>query len=144
LTQLEQLVSTPAAPTPAWYTDRSVGATRGAAAHRLDVDQFSEQQKRLLGVFFQHRDRQMSYADVAAMLGKSACTVKNQMNQIRQKADLFDCVTGPQSRNFFRLKDDLKVEKLLKVGRPVGRPGSFAASDQSGDEYLPAVERPFY
>ena len=76
----------------------------------------------------------MSYADVATVLGKSACTVKNQMNQIRHKADLFDCVTGPQSRHFFRLKDDLKVEKHLKVGRPLGRPVSITGSDRSGDE----------
>jgi hypothetical protein len=147
LMQLEQMVSSPPA-APARYTDRPVGTIVGtpalpvvasatwAPAHKLDVDHFSEQQRRLLAVFFQNRDREMSYADVATVLGKSACTVKNQMNQIRHKADLFECVLGPQSRNLFRLKDDLKVEKHLKVGRPMGRPVSIAGSDRSGGEYV--------
>ena len=83
----------------------------------------------------------MSYADLAAVLGKSVCTVKNQMNQIRHKADLFNCAVGPQSRNLFRLKDDLKVEKLLKVGRPTGRPISMAEADQSdGDQIRASAE----
>lgn len=137
LMQLEQLVSSPPAQ-PGRCIDRSVGTTTGAPVGKLDIDQFSEQQKRLLAVFFQNRDREMSYADVATVLGKSACTVKNQMNQIRQKADLFDCVIGPQSRHFFRLKDDLKVERLLKAGRPLGRPVSMAGSDPSGDEHMTA------
>jgi DNA-binding CsgD family transcriptional regulator len=107
-------------------------------ARKLDIDQFSEQQKRLLAVFFQNRDREMSYADVAAVLGKSAHTVKNQMNLIRHKADLFDCITGPESRNFFRLKDDLRIETRLKVGRPPGRPGSTPVPDRSSDEHVTA------
>jgi DNA-binding CsgD family transcriptional regulator len=107
-------------------------------ARRLEVDRFSDQQKRLLAVFFQNRDREMSYADVAAALGKSAHTVKNQMNQIRHKADLFDCITGPESRNFFKLKDDLKVETRLKVGRPMGRPVSTTEPDRSNPEPVTA------
>ena len=70
------------------------------------------------------------------------CTVKNQMNQIRHKADLFDCAVGPQSRNLFRLKDDLKVEKLLKVGRPMGRPVAIPEADRSdGDPSGVSTER---
>lgn len=148
LMQLEQLVSSQPA-VPIGRIDRFC-TTLGApvlpivepAAHtqarRLDIDRFSEQQKRLLAVFFQNRAREMSYADVAAALGKSAHTVKNQMNQIRHKADLFDCVTGPESRNFFKLKDDLRVETRLKVGRPIGRPVSTPESDRSGTEPVTA------
>jgi DNA-binding CsgD family transcriptional regulator len=142
LMRLEQIVSSQPAE-PISHTNRSIGIpqttpvlaaaepTASPLARRLDVDQFSDQQKRLLSVFFQNRDREMSYADVAAALGKSAHTVKNQINQIRHKADLFDCVTGPESRNFFKLKDDLKVETRLKVGRPAGRPLSTIEPDRS-------------
>lgn len=155
LTQLEQIVNTPSAQ-PAGYTGqfpaRSVGAIAGAAnvstvesapyppARKLDIDRFSEQQKRLLAIFFQNRDRQMSYADLAAVLGKSAYTIKNQMNLIRNKADLFDCTVGPESRNYFRLKNDLKVEKQLKAGRPAGRPVSMAEPDRTmaGPETAPS------
>ena len=137
LVDLEQLVRSPSPP-PRPYTDPSTGMTAAASIHRLDIDRFSEQQKRLLAVFLQNRDRQMSYADVAAVLGKSAYTIKNQMNQIRHKADLFDRVTGPQSRSFFRLKDDLKVERSLDVGRSIGRPVSMAGSDRSSSEQVSA------
>ena len=149
LTQLEQIVNTPSA-LPTGYTDRfpqhlvpamketaNLSAVESAPyrpARTLDIDRFSEQQKRLLAVFFQNRDRQMSYADLAVVLGKSAYTVKNQMNLIRHKADLFDCTVGPESRNYFKLKDDLKVEKQLKTGRPAGRPVSMAESDRTAPE----------
>jgi len=155
LTQLEQIVNTPSA-LPTGYADRfpqhlvpamkeapNVSAIESASyppARRLDLDRFTEQQKRLLAAFVQNRDRTMSYADLAAVLGKSAYTIKNQMNQIRHKADLFDCTVGPESRNYFRLKDDLKVEKQLKTGRPAGRPVSMAEPDRtmSGPETTPS------
>ena len=137
LVDLEQLVRSPPAQSVA-YTDRPTGMTVAPATRRLDIDQFSEQQKRLLAVFVQNRDRAMSYADLAALLGKSAYTIKNQMNQIRHKADLFDRVIGPQSRNFFRLKDDLKVERSLDVGRSIGRPVSMAGADRSAGEQASA------
>lgn len=147
LMQLEQIVNsqplrpvqhmgqstTAAVATPAQPTIEPVAS---APARRLDIDQFSEQQRRLLAVFFQNTDREMSYADVATALGKSAHTVKNQMNQIRHKADLFDCVTGPESRNFFKLKDNLRVETRLKTGRPTGRPVSTREPDRSSPEYV--------
>jgi len=149
LTRLEALVDNLPARSPL-YRDRSVRAdpatsippsvipAASAPIPRLDIDRFSEQEKRILAVFFQNRDRQMSYADVAAVLDKSACTVKNQMNQIRQKADLFDCAIGRQSRNVFKLKDDLKVEKYLRMGRPMERPLPITRSDQSTPEPAPA------
>ena len=155
LMQLEQLVNSQPAE-PINHSNRSINmslpppalsAAESAAhapARRLEVDRFSDQQKRLLAVFFQNKDREMSYADVAAALGKSAHTVKNQMNQIRHKADLFDCVTGPESRNFFKLKDDLKVETRLKVGRPVARPLSTTEPDRSSPEHVTAPKGLIY
>jgi DNA-binding CsgD family transcriptional regulator len=100
-------------------------------AQQFDIERFTEQQKRVLAVFFQNKGRRMSYADVARILGKSAYTVKNHMNQIRQKADLFDCTIGNQSRNLFALKADLRIEKYLKVGQPTERPMSMPERGQS-------------
>ena len=101
---------------------------------QFDIECFTEQEKRVLAVFFQNKGMRMSYADVARTLNKSAYTVKNQMNQIRQKADLFDCTIGNQSRNLFALKADLRVEKYLKVGQPNERPVSMPEPDQSDAE----------
>ena len=155
LMRLEQIVSSQSTE-PVSRLNRSIGMPQttpalsaaepvaSAPARRLDIDQFSDQQKRLLSVFFQNKDREMSYADVAAALGKSAHTVKNQMNQIRHKADLFDCVTGPESRNFFKLKDDLKVETRLKVGRPAGRPVSTTEPDRPSPEHVTAPKELIY
>ena len=150
LTRLENLVdSLSAVPVPA-YAERPVRRTWTPAgppvatpvgpspAHQLDVNQFSPEERRLLSVFFQNRGREMSYADVATLLAKSAYTVKNQMNQIRQKADLFDCLIGRQSRHFFKLKDDLKVEKYLELSRPTERPVSMPRPDQSAPRRAPA------
>ena len=155
LTRLEQIVdSQPAEPVS--QMNRSINPPRTSPTppvveppayvpdRRRDIDQFSDQQKRLLAVFFQNRDREMSYTDVAAALGKSAHTVKNQMNQIRHKADLFDCVTGPESRNFFKLKDDLKVETRLKVGRPAARPLSTTEIDRSSPEPVASPKELIY
>ena len=108
---------------------------------QFDIERFTEQQKRVLAVFFQNKGIRMSYADVARVLNKSAYTVKNQMNQIRQKADLFDCTIGNQSRNLFALKADLRVEKYLKVGQPIERPVSMPEADQSeAKEAEPVLE----
>ena len=108
---------------------------------QFDMERFTEQEKRVLAVFFQNKGMRMSYADVARVLNKSAYTIKNQMNQIRQKADLFDRTMGHQSRNLFALKGDLRVEKYLKVGQPVERPVSMPEPDQSeAKEAEPVVE----
>jgi DNA-binding CsgD family transcriptional regulator len=108
--------------------------TQAGPAQQFDIERFTEQEKRVLAVFFQNKGMRMSYADVARTLNKSAYTIKNQMNQIRQKADLFDCMIGSQSRNLFTLKGDLRIEKYLKVGQPVERPLSMSESDQSDAE----------
>ena len=101
------------------------------SVHKFDISHFSEQERRILAIFFQDKDRQMSYSDVAGVMGKSAHTVKNQMHQIRRKADLFEKMTGPGCRNFFKVKDDLRIEKYLNVGRPIAQPVSTPLSRQS-------------
>jgi len=100
---------------------------------RLDLDRFTEQEKRILAVFFQNRQVPMSYADVARSLHKSAYTVKNQMRQIRYKASLFEQTVGSQCRNLFKLKDDLKVEKCLNRSQPVVSPPSTFPIEQQAD-----------
>jgi transposase-like protein len=82
---------------------------------KLDVDCFSEQEKRILAVFFQNQGMALSYTDIARALNKSPYTVKNQIRQMRLKADLFDRTVGDQSRNRFKLKDGLRIEKYLNV-----------------------------
>jgi len=82
---------------------------------KLDVDCFSEQEKRILAVFFQNQGMTLSYIDIARALNKSPYTIKNQMRQMRLKADLFDRTVGDQSRNRFKLKDGLRIEKYLNV-----------------------------
>ena len=112
----------------------SFQAGQASPPQQFDIERFTEQEKRVLAVFFQNKGMRMSYADVAKILNKSAYTIKNQMNQIRQKADLFDCMIGSQSRNLFTLKGDLRIEKYLKVGQPGERPVSMPGPDQSDVE----------
>ncbi len=112
----------PSSPLPALCPSTEDGPVRSSVAGRFEIDQFTDQQKRILGVFFQDKKRRMSYVDVAAILGKSTHTVKNQINQIRQRADLFEQMIGPENRNFFKLKDDVRIEKYLNCGQPVERP----------------------
>jgi hypothetical protein len=57
----------------------------------------------------------LSYVDVARSLNKSPYTVKNQIRQMRLKADLFDKMIGDGGANRFKLKDGLRIEKYLNV-----------------------------
>ncbi len=82
---------------------------------RFDINRFSEQEKRILAVFFQNKQMSLSYVDIARALNKSPYTIKNQMNRMRLKADLFDRAIGDQSRNRFKLKEGLRIEKYLNV-----------------------------
>ena len=83
---------------------------------KFDVNYFSEQEKKILALFFQNKGMTLSYVDIACALKKSPNTIKNQMNRMRLKADLFDKAIGDQSRNRFKLKNDLRIEKYLNVG----------------------------
>ena len=145
LVKLEQILNTaPVSPpalanTPSPCPSEMTGAgtttesTMRESSQKFDVNRFSEQEKRILSVFFQNKDRQMSYADVGRILNKSANTIKNQMRQIRQKADLFDRATGNQSRNLFKLKDGMRIEKYLNIGRSIDRPVSTTWTIQSNN-----------
>lgn len=108
-------------------------STSKLSDQKFDINRFSEQEKRILSVFFQNKGTRLSYVDVARTLNKSAHTVKNQIRQIRQKADLFDRTVGNQCRNLFKLKDDLRIEKYLNVGQPIERPLSTTWTAQSSD-----------
>ena len=105
---------------PDW-TAKPVQAN-GINSCKFDINKFSNQEKRILSVFFEHQDMALSYRDVGSMLGKSANTVKNQMHQILIKADLFEKATDNDMRNRFRLKDGIKIEKYLNINRPSDQP----------------------
>jgi DNA-binding CsgD family transcriptional regulator/uncharacterized coiled-coil protein SlyX len=98
------------------HTSTTLGPTKGESAQKFDINRFSQQQKRILAVFFQNQDMTLSYMDIGRILNKSPLTIKNQMREIRLKADLFDRSIGEQSRHRFKLKKDLKIEKYLNVG----------------------------
>ena len=82
---------------------------------KLNIDSLSEQERKILNVFFQHPDMALSYADIGTFLGKSPHTVKNQLRQLRIKADLFSKFTDDDNRNRFKLKDYLRIEKYLNL-----------------------------
>ncbi len=94
----------------------------GIHSCKFDINKFSNQEKRILSVFFNHQDMALSYRDVGSMLGKSANTVKNQMHQILIKADLFERAIDNDMRNRFKLKDGIKIEKYLNIDRPSDQP----------------------
>lgn len=86
-----------------------------APPQTCDINSFTPQEKRILQVFFQHPDMPLSYIDIARALNKSPLTVKNQIHQIGIKADLFAKSLDAQSRNRFRLKDGVRLEKYLHL-----------------------------
>jgi len=88
-----------------------------ASSNKFDINCFSEQEKRILAVFFQNQQMAISYVDIARILNKSPHTVKNQMRQMRLKANLFERTVDNDSRNRFKLKDSLKIEKYLNVSQ---------------------------
>ena len=82
---------------------------------KLDISRFSPQEKRILSIFFNNHDMTLSYADIAKTMGKSPNTVKNQMNQINIKADLFNYSVDNDNRKRFRLKKGVAIEKYLNI-----------------------------
>jgi len=94
----------------------------GTNGFKFDINRFSNQEKRILSVFFEHQDMALSYRDVGSMLSKSANTIKNQMHQILIKADLFERIIDNDMRNRFRLRDGIKIEKYLNINRPSDQP----------------------
>jgi hypothetical protein len=89
---------------------------------KFDIDRFSNQEKRILQVFFQNPEMPLSYRDVAHALAKSPNTIKNELRQINMKADLFTKNVDAGNRNRFKLRDGLKIEKYLNIDRPSDQP----------------------
>jgi DNA-binding CsgD family transcriptional regulator len=89
---------------------------------KFDIDRFSNQEKRILQIFFQHPDMALSYRDIAHALAKSPNTIKNELRQLNMKADLFTKNVDAGNRNRFKLKDGLKIEKYLNIDRPSDQP----------------------
>ena len=94
----------------------------GTNSSKFDVDRFSNQEKRILQVFFQNPEMPLSYRDVAHALAKSPNTIKNELRQINMKADLFTKNVDAGNRNRFKLRDGLKIEKYLNIDRPSDQP----------------------
>jgi DNA-binding CsgD family transcriptional regulator len=118
----------PPSPLPDPSPSRAPPASESA---RFDLDRFSDQEKRILTVFLNHQDMPLSYRDIAAALGRAPNTVKNQINALRARSDLFDISTGEMSRNRFRLKQGLTVGSYLSLGQATGPTQSTAESDES-------------
>jgi DNA-binding CsgD family transcriptional regulator len=82
---------------------------------KFNIGTFSNQEQRILSVFFQNQGLALSYADIAHSLNKSPHTIKNQMRQINMRADLFTKHVDEGNRNRFKLREGLKIEKYLNV-----------------------------
>jgi len=82
---------------------------------KVNIDAFSCQEKRILGVFFQNRGMALSYADIAQALNKSPNTIKNQMRQINIKANLFTKNVDSDNRNRFKLRESLQIKEYLNT-----------------------------
>jgi hypothetical protein len=89
---------------------------------KFDIHRFSNQEKRILQIFFQHPDMALSYRDIAHALAKSPNTIKNELRQLNMKADLFTKNVDAGNRNRFKLRDGLKIEKYLNIDRPSDQP----------------------
>ena len=96
-------------------TSRPTKPSLSESLERLDIDSITEQEKRIVGVFLNHRDMSLSYQDLAKALDKSPYTVKNQMRQMNMKTNLFDRIVDCNNRIRFKLKKHLKVEANLDV-----------------------------
>ena len=94
-------------------TSRPTKPSLAESLERLDMDSITEQEKRIVAVFLDHRDMSLSYQDLAKALDKSPYTVKNQMRQMNMKNNLFDRIVDCSNRIRFKLKKRLKVEVNL-------------------------------
>lgn len=102
-------------PTRASSSARPVALEAAQRSGNLELSRFSPQEKRILSVFFNNRQMQLSYADIAQSVGKSPHTVKNQLRQIRMKADIFTQSIATEGRKRFQLKDSLQIQNYLKT-----------------------------
>lgn len=117
VTKLEQLVAQPATILPI-ESPHQISRAQPASLlqQKYDVNNFSTQEKRILQVFFENPNMALSYNDLSQALGKSALTVKNQLHEIRLKADLFTKTISADNRNRFKLRNDIQLQKYLNLG----------------------------
>jgi hypothetical protein len=106
-------------------------APAASESARFDLDRFSDQEKRILTVLFNHQDMPLSYRDIAASLQRSPHTVKNQMNAMRARSDLFDISTGEMNQNRFKLKQGITLGSYLSLGQATGPAQSIVEGDES-------------
>lgn len=120
LAKLEEIAANPTikpATEAANQFNRLIQATRQPfnQQDKFDINQFSQQEKKILAVFFQNKDIALSYSDIAKTLGKSPNTIKNELRQITIKANLFDYTISDENRKRFKLKDNLRIENYLNI-----------------------------
>lgn len=82
---------------------------------KLELSRFTPQEKKILSIFFNDRDMQLSYADIGRTMGKSPHTIKNHIRQMRMKADIFRQNVADEGRKRFQLKDGLEIQNYLNV-----------------------------
>jgi len=83
------------------------------ATENLKYDDFSEQEKRIINMFLQHKEMALSYKDLGKLLNKSANTIKFQMRMITTKYNIFSKMIGDNNKNRFRLRQGIKIEKAI-------------------------------
>ncbi len=146
LHDLEQRILSAGAQAPRLAARQAMEGDRPAGpietGRQFDINRFTEQERRILAVFFQNREKLMSYADIGSILGRSPHTMKNAVNHIRIKADIFERTVGNEGRNLFRLRGDLRVEKYLNVGQLDEPPQSTLVSDPSNSSQLVSPPQP--
>jgi len=119
LKTLEDLLAKPTTGQPILSTslperpDSTIKPVQTNVSNKFDIDRFSQQEKKIISVFFNHQDMALSYRDIAGILGKAPNTAKNQIHQILLKADIFEKSIDTGMVNRFKLKDGLKIEKYL-------------------------------
>jgi len=84
---------------------------------KLELSHFTPQEKKILSIFFNDRDMQLSYADIGRTMGKSPHTIKNHIRQMRMKADIFRQSITNEGRKRFQLKDGLEIQNYLNVNQ---------------------------
>lgn len=78
----------------------------------LDLDSFTEQEKNILNVFANKREMSLSYKDIATELNKSPNTIKNQVNMILKKSNIFKSIIENNKKRF-KLRQTLQIKKTV-------------------------------
>lgn len=93
-------------------TNRPVNA-EGQTTAPLDLKNLTQQEKRILRVFLDHRCMSLSYRDISRSLNLASNTIKNELRQLNMKAPLFDIQVDNDHKKRFQLKKHLKLQADL-------------------------------